>query len=143
MKYLGIDFGTKKVGLALSDDAGVLAFAHSVVPNDAMLLETIITLIKEKEVQAIVIGESVDFNGEENVVMEHIREFVGDITLRIPIPVYLEKEFLTTAQARNLPQEGASRGTIAYKGKQKTTQADAQAAAIILQSYLDKQKNKA
>src|SRR3989344_294976 len=58
MRYLGIDYGTKRVGLALSDEGGNMAFPLAVVKNDAKLNDTIVSFVKEKQVGAIVIGHS-------------------------------------------------------------------------------------
>ncbi len=123
MKYLGIDYGTKKVGLALSDDGGTLAFPNSVVPNDEHLISVIKDLLTENGVNDIVIGHSCNFDGSENPVMEEVHKF--EILLKEEnYTVHFESEFLTTFQA---------------KRNTKDSMADASAAAIILQSFLDKQ----
>ncbi|MFZ1988109.1 MAG: Holliday junction resolvase RuvX, partial [Minisyncoccia bacterium] len=73
MRYIGIDYGTKKVGLALSDEAGTMGFPHGIIPNTPRLLETIVTLIKEKKVEAVVMGESKDFSGKDNPIAQDAR----------------------------------------------------------------------
>ena len=127
MRLLGIDFGTKKVGLAMTDESGSMAFPHSVIPNDAQLLDTIESLITQEQVSAIVIGHSLTLDGEPNAVHAHVEDFIGDMTLRNPIPIHLEPEQLTTMQAA--------------KTTGRNDQIDAAAAAIILDTYLTKQKN--
>ncbi len=123
-KYLGIDFGTKKCGLALSDEGGTLAFPHSVVPSDDAFLPLVERLIETESVDAVVIGESKNQKGEDNPVMEHIRDFVGQLSLTAGVPIHFEKEFFTTRQAKEHTSDAL---------------ADASAAALILQSFLDKQ----
>jgi len=141
MKYLGIDFGSKKIGLALSDSAGSVAFPHGLIKNDDSLLEQVEKIVEEEAVQAIVIGESKNFKGEDNPIMESVMDFIGQLSFTISIPIHLEKEFLSTAQARNLPDEGSARGRISRdRRKKQDMKVDAHAAAIILQSFLDKQK---
>lgn len=125
MRKMGIDFGTKKVGLAVSDESGKMAFPHSVIPNDDKLLETVTSLIEAKQVKEIVIGHSLNSEGNDNPVHKAAVEFVGDLTLRLPIPVYFEPEQYSTKQAQQM------------QGKNEHT--DASAAAIILESYLKKQ----
>ncbi|MAZ67220.1 Holliday junction resolvase RuvX [bacterium] len=125
MKYLGIDYGTKKVGLALSDDEGTLAFPHSVVRNDGTLRELIEELLEGEEISAIVMGHSLGMDGEENSVMEGAHGLKGTLE-REGYIVHLEPEFLTTAQA---------------KRETPDTMADASAAALILQTFLDKKRN--
>mgnify|MGYP001345158392 FL=1 len=126
MKYLGVDYGTKKVGLAFSDDDGSLAFPHSVVPNDNALFDTIRELIQTNGVDVLVIGHSLAMDGRENPVMEQAHAF-KEVFERSGLHVYLEPEFLTTFQAKRNTEDAM---------------ADAAAAALILQSFLDKQENK-
>lgn len=125
MRHLGIDYGTKRVGLALSDEAGQMAFPHTVVPNDAALLSTIKTLVSEKDVAVIVVGHSLNRNGEPNAVHVAVESLIQDITLELGLPVHLEPEQYTTQAATRI--------------QGKNDQTDAAAAALILDSYLIKQ----
>lgn len=126
MRLLGIDFGTKKVGLALTDESGSMAFPYGVIPNDTSFLKSIESLIAEKNVTAVVIGHSLNLDGTPNAVQAKIEEFIGDLTLRSPIPIHLEPEQMTTQQAATTTG--------------RNSQTDASAAALILESYLSKQK---
>lgn len=123
---MAIDFGTKKLGVAFSDEGGNMAFPHDVIPNDASLLKTIEKLAAEKHVDEIVIGHSIARDGSDNKVQKAIEEFIGDLTLHIGVPVHLEPEQYSTQEAMRL------------QGKNAKT--DASAAAIILNSFLMKQK---
>ena len=125
MRRLGIDYGTKRVGLALSDEAGRMAFPHQVVPNDATLLSTLERLITAEGVGEIVIGHSKNLTGQDNPVQAGIEELVTDLTLATGLPVHLEPEQFTTQAA--LREQGRNDMT------------DASAAALILDSYLQKQ----
>jgi putative Holliday junction resolvase len=127
MQRMGIDFGSKKIGIALSDEAGVMAFPHSVIPNDKDFFAAIESLVTERDVQEIVIGHSLDREGKPNAIHAAVEEFITDITLSLGIPVHLEPEQYTTAQAAHVTG--------------KNTQTDAAAAALILDSYLTKLKN--
>ena len=127
MRLLGIDYGTKKVGLALTDESGSMAFPHSVIPNDKAFLKSVVSLIEEKTVTEVVIGKSLNLKGEPNAVQTDIESFITDLTLQVPIPIHLEPEQMTTQQAA------------AITGRNDQT--DAAAAAIILESYLAKQKH--
>lgn len=129
MRKIGIDFGTKKVGLALTDESGNMAFPHAVVPNDASLLQTIVQLIVDKNVTAVVIGQSLDLDGSPNPVQQDIDEFITDLTLQTPIPIHLQPEQFTS--------QAAARET------GKNDQVDAAAAALILDSYIQLQTTKA
>ena len=124
MKYLGIDYGEKNIGIAVSDDGGNLAFAKVVLDNDRKLLENILKIIKEDRVEAIVIGESKNLNGEENLIQKKILEFKELLEENVKIPIHFEPEFLTSMEARRLQEDGKK--------------IDASAAALILKSFIDK-----
>ena len=127
MKYLGIDFGSKRVGVAVSDDEGRMAFPHSVLLNDKNLLAEIEEIIKKEKIEEIIIGESKNFAGEDNKIMSAILNFKEKMEGKLKIKVYLEPEFMTSAQAEHI--------------QGKTEMHDASAAAIILQSFLDKKQS--
>lgn len=128
MKFLGIDFGTKRVGLALSDEDGRVAFPKDVLTNDSKLLDKILKVCEENAVGGIVIGESKDFAGNPNPIMKDIEGFIKELGEKTKTPIVFEPEFLTSVQAARI------QGDI--------EKIDASAAAIILQSHLDKIKNK-
>ena len=128
MKTLGIDYGTKKIGLAVSDEEGRVGFPRSVLQNDKNIIPAILQICKNEKIGGIVLGESLDYGGEPNKVMEKISAFKIQLEKVTGAPVYFESEFLTSKQARNVYDSGKNN--------------DASAAALILQSYLDKLKNK-
>ncbi len=125
MKYLGIDYGTKKVGVAISDDTGTLAFPKAVLRHSHTLIGEIRDTIKTHTVEAIVVGQSLNTDGSENFIMDDIKRFVALLEKETNIPVYLQPEFFTSSEAR---REGSTQIMI-----------DASAAALILQRFLDKQ----
>lgn len=129
MRYLGIDFGTKKVGLALSDEGGSMGFPHGIVPNDGRLIDEVLALIERKEVGAVVIGESRDFSGKENAVAKDAKAFGLLLEQRGRLPVHFEPETLTTQEARRDFEGVRIPGNAAV---------DASAAALILTSYLSR-----
>lgn len=134
MKYIGIDYGTKRIGLAVSDDGGKIAFPLTTVPAGQGALSNIDALIKENSVQKIIIGESRDFAGAPNPVMEDIEQFKKDIEVLTGLPAEYERELFTSAQAaRQFAPEPKSR-----KANPSHDKLDAAAAALILQSYLDR-----
>lgn len=130
MRHLGIDFGTKKVGLALSDEAGTMGFPHTILPNDSRLLEEVAGLIEREGVSAVVIGESLDFSGKENPVAAHARAFADSLSETTGITPVFEPEMLTTQEARR-----------DFEGVRTHGAVDASAAALILTSYLSRHGN--
>ncbi len=127
MRKIGIDYGTKRVGVALTDDQGLMAFPHGVLKNDNSLLGELVTLIKEKGIGEIVIGHSLGRDGKPNKVHEEVEGLITDLTLETGLPVHLEPEQYTTQEA------------IRFQGRNDDT--DASAAAIILNSYITRSQN--
>ena len=124
MKYLGIDFGSKRIGLALSDPAGRIAFPRDVVGNEGdKTLNYVVELCQREEVDEIVLGESLDYKGQPNPIQAKIENWKTKLESLSDLPVHFERETLTSAEA--------ARNT----GKEML---DASAAALILQAYLDK-----
>jgi putative Holliday junction resolvase len=131
MKALSIDFGTRKSGVAVSDDSGSIAVPYGIFETKNLLKE-IELLLKNKKFEVIVIGESVNSQGEHNQVFASVTKFVEKLQKEFELELHggllsivYEKEFMTSKHAR---QED---------GKQEV---DDRAAALILQRYLEKQK---
>lgn len=127
MKYLCIDYGKKKVGIATSDEGGEMAFPCMVIENNKTLLLEIKQLCKELKIGAIVMGESLDQNGKPNTIAKEARAFAVQLEDTLDLPLSFEKEWMTSVHARAMQD-----------GKEVV---DDSAAALILQRYLDK-KNK-
>lgn len=144
MRFLGIDYGTKRIGLAISDENHTLAFSKEIVLNDSNTLKKIGDILKKENVKEIVVGESVDFSGKLNALSGRIEVFILELKERFKLPVHKQKEFLTSVEARRSPngKKDLNRTHAHSKVKQiKSGRVDAGAAALILQRYLDR-KNK-
>src|SRR4051812_19893179 len=128
MRYLGIDYGTKKVGLAFSDEEGTMGFPFDIVPNDAKLSDALALLVESQHIDAVVIGESHDFAGNPNPIANAARALGEELAERTGVPVHYEPEMLTTQEARR-----DFDGLRTNKGN-----VDASAAALILTSYLSR-----
>lgn len=126
MRLLGIDYGSKRVGIALSNIEQTFAQPYKVIENKGKLLEEIKKIATDQGVVGIVLGESKNFKGVDNPIMKDITAFAQTLKDETKLPVYLEPEFLSSHQAQY------------FQGKHDLL--DASAAAIILQSYLDKIK---
>lgn len=129
MRYLGIDYGTKKVGLALSDEAGTMGFPNVILANDNRLLGDLADMVRREQVGGIVMGESRDFSGKDNPVAVDARAFAEALTQKTGITVVFEPEMLTTQEARR-DFEGVHQA--------RSGNVDASAAALILTSYLSR-----
>ena len=130
-KYLGLDYGSKKIGVAVSDKDANFAFPFSIIQNKNKenSLEEILKILKEKEIENIVIGESLNFKGEENKILSEAKIFIENLKFNFKekenkdLNIYFEKEWLSTIEARR------------YDDRRD---ADDSAAAIVLQRFLDK-----
>lgn len=133
MRYLGIDYGSKKVGLALSDEAGAMGFPHAIIPNTPRLVDELCALIAKENVGAVVIGESRNLEGGENPIAEGARALGSALTERAGVPVFFESEVFTSALARRAPEK-----EMKSRAPKKHIAVDASAAALILTSYLSR-----
>ena len=134
MKYLGIDYGTKRIGVAVSDEAGRVAFPREVIAAGPTALSVLEALIKAENIGTVVVGESRALSGEKNAVMEDIEQFARDLQELSGAPVVFETEvFSSSLAARQFAPEEKSR-----KANPEHKNLDASAAALILQSYLDR-----
>jgi putative Holliday junction resolvase len=134
MRYLGIDYGTKRIGVALSDEGGRIAFPLTTIPAGQGALAAVDALVEAHGVGLIVIGESRDLSGAPNPVQKQIREFGRELGELSKVEVVFEPELFTSVQAaRQFAPEQKSR-----KANPSHDKLDAAAAALILQSFLDK-----
>lgn len=134
MRILGIDYGKKRVGLALSDERQKIAMPLAILENGKALLPAIVRIAGERGVGKIVVGESKDFAGTPNPLMKAIGEFKKNLEEVTALPVMYEPEFMTSSEAARRPGKFPK-----SRALQRRVALDAKAATIILQSYLDKQ----
>jgi putative holliday junction resolvase len=132
-KYLGIDFGKSKVGLAMADFETKIAFAYNTLNNDKNFLENLVKIIQKENVRKIVIGDPVKFSEKKGFFSEnHGARKLGELIRKVlpDIEIEYQNEMFTTKMAQaNL---------IAKKVKGVKRFDDQEAARIILQSWLDK-----
>lgn len=122
-----MDFGSKRIGLAVSDESGSFAMPLKVVENSPKAVSEIIEICKERKIDTVVVGESKNFKQEENEIMGEIKIFVETLKKESGLSVVLHPEFMTSAEAEQI--------------QGKNDMLDASAAAIILKSYLDTKIN--
>lgn len=134
-RILALDYGSKRVGLALSDVGRVIASPYKTVeyrsPDD--LVHQLVPLIESLQVAVVVVGLPLGMRGQKTAQTSKVEEFVSTLQDHISIPIRLVDERLSTVEAsRVLSEQGRkpsrNRGLI-----------DERAAAIFLQTYLDRQ----
>ncbi len=127
VRLLGIDYGSKRVGIALSDPNGQFAMPFTVIQNTSELITEIKKIAIDNQVKEIILGESKNYKGEPNAIFLDSLEFKDQLEAK-GFKVIFEPEFMTSVQAER------------FQGKNELT--DSSAAALILQSYLDREKRK-
>ncbi len=142
-KYLGIDFGLKRVGISVSDGTKSFAFQRDYLMNDGSLLKSLLSIIKTDNIERIIIGYPVKFSSEKTHITENVEKFSSDLKEflyreNINCEIVFFDERLTSSLAQyNLASSGLSRKKRKDKGHIDTI-----SAQIILQDYLDYIKNK-
>ena len=127
MKYLGVDFGLKKIGLATGDDASGIAFPHGMIPGGDDAAARVVEAAKREGVEALVVGVPIpneDFHSDTQLKLT--MAFVTALQEATTMPVSIVDEQFSSAEARRLQKE--------YGMEQSE---DAIAAMIVLQAHLD------
>ncbi|MBC7982182.1 Holliday junction resolvase RuvX [Candidatus Parcubacteria bacterium] len=144
MKYLGLDYGTKKIGIAISDERESLAFPRDIIINDEKHIEFVQHLCDQEEITYIVIGKSIDFNGKDNAIEKHITEFIKILNKDKKYTIHRMDERMTTSliasQTRHSFQKKQNSKNFSKNAKavrDNTKDDDAKVAALILQNFLD------
>lgn len=138
MRYIGLDLGTKTLGVAVSDKTETIASAITTLRfsenNPEEILDDLTKIIEEYKVEAIVIGLPKNMNNSLGFAAERTRNFVKILNNTYDIPVYEQDERLSSVTANNvLLQADISR-------KKRKSKVDTVAATVILQNYLDIRK---
>jgi len=146
MKYLGVDFGEKKIGLAKSDSLGMMAFPLTILKNDENLEKNFFKILKEEKIKKIIFGKSLNFQMEENKIHQKLEKWISEIGPKLEvlgIEWDFENEILTSMEARRGQQknERRFRKNERVEKKIKKREIDDSAASLILKSYLEKKNN--
>ncbi len=138
MRILGIDYGEKKIGVAISDESAKFAFPHGVIDNVSAngVLKALKIICDKNNIGKIILGQSLTYKMQPNPIMKRIEKFKSFIEERINIPVEYESEILTTKQAERMMKETKTGARM--KSRKKDEKIHASAAALILQGYLDR-----
>ncbi len=136
MRYLGIDFGIKRVGLAVSNPGSKMAFPLKTIfrTTRQALFEELVGLIIKEKIEAVVLGMPLGPNGEETCTGRQVANFRKSLERRIDMPVYTVNEAYTSCEAQAVIKEQNL-----SSGRQKEI-LDQVAAVLILETFLNQQK---
>jgi putative Holliday junction resolvase len=135
MRYLGLDLGSRTLGIAISDKTGMIASTYKTIRHNEeydRLINEVVILVKELEVDAIVLGFPKNMNNTVGPKGELSLEFKDKLEKVLSIPIYLQDERLSTKSAIDT----LINGDVSRKKRKKVV--DSVAATIILQTYLDR-----
>jgi putative Holliday junction resolvase len=137
VRYLCLDPGRKRIGVAVSDETGLIAtpLATIQVGDRQQVFRQILRYIEEEQAGKLIIGLPLHMNGDEGIEAGRAREFARQLAKLTEIPIDFMDERLTSVEAERLMQEAGVR-----RDKRKAN-LDARAAAIILQTYLDVERS--
>lgn len=129
MRSIGIDYGSSRIGIAVSDAEGSIAFPRAVISNNGNALKEVVRIVREESIGVAVVGDARTFSGDENAVTPAADAFARELERVLNMPVHRITEAWSSAEAARY----------APKGK---THDDSAAAAIILQRFLDMKGNR-
>jgi putative Holliday junction resolvase len=130
-RILAIDFGTVRIGLAISDPLRIIARPFKVVPNDEHFFTTLREVISQQNVRDVVLGLPLNLAGEDTDKTREVRAFAETLRAEIPLPIHFFDERYTTVEANSALKK------LGYSVQDERKVIDMVAASILLQSYLD------
>ena len=137
MRLMGLDIGTRTIGVAVSDPLGWTAQGITTLrrKQEEQDLAAVAALCQEYGVEGVVAGLPLHMNGEAGASVEMVKEFVQKLTEQTGLPIYYQDERLTTVSAQRVLLEGD------VSRKRRKQVVDKLAAVFILQTYLDNPNN--
>ncbi len=141
-KYLAIDYGEKRIGIAVSDESKKYSFSREHLTNDKNFLSRLLTIVKEEKVSKIIIGYPLNFKSEKTIqtikteeFKNTLEKFLSDNSITAEIIFFDER--LTSSLAKNsIQNSGLGKSKRREKGR-----VDSISAQIILQDYIDRKTN--
>ncbi|HQJ07820.1 MAG TPA: Holliday junction resolvase RuvX [Deltaproteobacteria bacterium] len=130
---MGIDYGTKRIGVAISDPSGVIAHPLETIPvrEDGSHMESLKAVVRDYEVKKIVVGLPYDMDGGVGESANRVINWARDLEISLKLPVELWDERLTTSEAYEILIR------MNVKGPKRKRLIDKIAASVMLQGYLD------
>jgi putative holliday junction resolvase len=137
-RVLGIDYGSHRIGLSLSDPLGVIARPIDALKNDSSLFDNLQQLSTREQVKLIVVGMPFNLKGQRALKAGEVQKFIEILKIKVGLEVVAWDERFTTSIAQRTM---LSMGTKKKERQRKDGRIDSMAAAIILQGFLDNAKH--
>ena len=136
-RILGIDFGTRRIGLSISDPLHILAQSLTTLQNDATTFKALVEIVRQEGVELIVVGMPFNLKGAKGSKAQEVEEFIARLEQVIGVTVVRWDERFTSSLAHD---SMIRMGTRRKQRREEKGKIDAMAAAIMLQGFLDSQK---
>ena len=136
-RLIGLDLGSKRIGVSISDERRLIATPLKTIniSNQSNLIYELNKIITENRIKGIIVGDPLNMDGTSGISSESVKDKINYISKKIPIPICLWDERLSTVGAFNLSSE------LDVNVSKKLKNIDQNAAAFILQGALDYLKN--
>lgn len=140
-KYLALDFGVKRIGVAISDEHKLIAFPRDYFTNEKNVFEKIIDLVIKEKVSKIIIGLPLNFKSKETDITKKAKDFGNKLNLLIKLKkLNIEIIFFDERFTSSIAQNKMINSDYSKKNRREKGILDSLSAQIILQDYLDKEK---
>ena len=133
-KIMALDYGSKRIGIAISDALGMCAHPRDFIVNNSKAFENILTLAQQENIKLLLFGLPKRLSGESSLMQAEIERFMHNLQKKTDLEMKTWDERLTSAQAEKFMISAD------VKRKKRKTSIDSMAATILLQSYLDSQQ---
>ncbi len=132
-RIMAIDYGAKRVGVAMTDPLRIIAQGAGTLPNDQQLLETLARMVREQDVISVVVGMPYAPDGGLGTKGKEVAEFVAVLRQVVAVPVETWDESFSTVEAHRALRAGGMK----RKQRQQRLRIDEMAARLLLQDYLE------
>lgn len=137
-RILGIDFGSVRVGVAVSDPLRIIATSVGTYTNNDTIIEEVVKLAKQYDIGLIVVGMPYTLKGEKGIKADEVDKFISQLKEKLAVEVVTWDERFTSRMAQ---QTLIQMGTTKKQRRSNKGRVDAMASALILQSFLDQTKH--
>ena len=131
-RILAIDYGAKRIGLAVTDPLKMFAIPFDTIPNDKNTFDKLKQIVNEKKVVKIILGNPVKENGEDSIISKDIRKFKSELEKKVDLAIELVDERYSSEIASKRILESVP----SKKKRRDKSLIDKNAAAVILEDYL-------
>ncbi len=141
-KYLGIDFGSKRVGIAVSDENKKYSFSRDFILNDKKFYENLLKIIKSEFIEKIIIGYPLNFKSEKTIQTLEVEKFRSELEAKLnKNNIAAELVFFDERLTSKIAQDSILMSGLSRTKRQEKGKVDSISAQIILQDSIDKTNN--